>query len=297
MKNKENISNESLAIKVSVTTLILNTILTIFKLIAGIYGRSSAMVSDAVHSLSDTFSTFIVIIGVKIANKKPDKEHQYGHERFECVAAIILSIILLITGAAIGWAGLKKVINVNNHDLIIPSTIALLAAIISIIAKEWMYWYTYFAAKKIDSTALLADAWHHRSDAMSSVGSFIGILGAIIGFPILDSLASIVICIFILKVAVEIFISAIGKMSDKAVPEKLANEMKLAILSIDNVHYIDDFKTRLFGDKIYVDIEICIDCDLSLREAHKIAHEVEEHVEKKFPKVKHCSVHVNPCDD
>ena len=157
-------------IKVSIITLIINSILSIFKLISGIIGRSSAMIIDSIHSISDVISTIIVIIGIKLSNKKSDKGHQYGHERFENVASIILSFLLLITGLLIGIKGIN---NIYTKKFVIPTTIPLLAALISIITKEWMYWYTIKVSKKYNSDSLKADAWHHRSDALSSVGSLI----------------------------------------------------------------------------------------------------------------------------
>ncbi len=287
-------SNEQIAMQVSRNSIIGNVLLSGFKLFAGVFAQSAAMISDAIHSLSDVFSTIIVMAGVKMANKKPDKEHPYGHERFECVAAIILSVILFATGAGIGWAGLQKVIAGNYGGLATPGMLALVAAIISIVVKEAMYWYTRNAAKKIDSSALMADAWHHRSDAFSSVGSFIGILGARLGFPILDPAACIVICLFILKAAVDIFRDAVGKMIDKACDEQTAAEMREVILAQESVLGIDQLKTRLFGDKIYVDVEIRSDGLVTLEQAHDAAQRVHDVIEKQFPKVKHCMVHVNP---
>jgi len=287
-------SCEQIAMRVSFRTIIGNAALSALKLFAGIFANSAALVSDAVHSLSDVFSTFIVMIGVKLANKKADREHPYGHERFECVAAIVLSIVLFATGAGIGWVGIQKVIAGNHEELLIPGLLALVVAIVSIAAKEGMYWYTRAAAKKIDSAALMADAWHHRSDALSSVGGFVGILGARLGFPILDPLASVVICLFILKVAFDIFQDAIGKMTDRSADEKIETEMCKAILSQDSVIGIDLLKTRLFGNKIYVDVEISVDGTKALNEAHEIAQQVHDIIESNFPKVKHCTVHVNP---
>jgi len=287
-------SNEQIAMRVSFNTIIGNVILSGFKLFAGIYAHSSAMISDSVHSLSDVLSTIIVMIGVKLANQKPDKEHPYGHERFECVAAIILAVILFVTGAGIGWVGIEKVLAGNYGELAIPGMLALAAAIISIVVKEGMYWYTRNAAKKINSSVLMADAWHHRSDALSSIGSFVGIYGARLGFPVLDPAASIVICLFILKAAFDIFRDAVGKMTDKAVDEKIEIKMREVILSEESVIGIDLLNTRLFGDKIYVDLEISVDGTKPLNEAHNIAQRVHDIIESEFPKVKHCTVHINP---
>jgi len=287
-------TNEQIAMKVSRISIIGNIILSGFKLFAGIFAQSAAMISDAVHSMSDVFSTIIVMIGIKLANKKPDKEHPYGHERFECVAAIVLAAVLFATGAGIGWSGIKKAIAGNYGDLAIPGILALVAAIVSIIVKEAMYWYTRGAAKRINSSALMADAWHHRSDAFSSVGSFAGIFGARLGFPILDPLACIIICLFILKAAIDIFRDAVGKMTDRACDDETIAKMRDLILSQKSVAGIDGLKTRLFGDKIYMDVEIRVDALVRLEEAHLVAQAVHDVIEEQFPKVKHCMVHVNP---
>lgn len=287
-------TNEQIAMRVSWNTIIGNAILAAFKLFAGFFAHSSAMVSDAVHSFSDVLSTIVVMIGVKMANQKSDKDHPYGHERFECVAAIILAVMLFITGLLIGWSGIQNILKGDYGDLSVPGSLALIAAIVSIVIKEAMYWYTRAAAKKIGSGALMADAWHHRSDAMSSIGSFAGILGARLGFPVLDSVASVVICIFILKVAVDVFVDAIKKMTDQACDDAFVDEIRTVILSQESVLGIDKIKTRLFGDRIYVDVEISGDGNSTLHEAHEVAQRVHDSIEKQFPKVKHCMVHMNP---
>ena len=252
------------------------------------------MISDSIHSASDVFSTFIVVIGIRISNKASDDEHQYGHERFECVASIILSIILFLIGVGIGYEGILKIINREEKALAMPGTIALVAAIISIMVKEWMYWYTKKAAKKINSTALMADAWHHRSDSLSSIGALIGIAASKKGFPICDSIASIVIAIFIIKAAYEVFKDSIDKLIDKSCDVDVVENMKKVILNEEGVIDIDDIRTRLFGSKIYVDIEIAADGNKTLTEVHKIAQNVHDSIEREFPDVKHCMVHVNP---
>ena len=205
---------EQVAMKVSRNSIAVNLMLSLIKLIAGILGHSSAMISDAVHSASDVFSTVIVIIGVRISNRESDKNHPYGHERLENVASILLAVILAATGAGIGYNGIRTIISgTEGAGIVIPTALPLAAAVISIAVKEGMYWYTIRAAKEINSGALKADAWHHRSDALSSVGSFFGILGAKAGFPILDPLASVVICVFILKASYDIFMDSVGKMT------------------------------------------------------------------------------------
>ncbi len=288
-----NQTSKQIAIRVSVVTLIVNFLLAIGKTIAGILGNSSAMISDAVHSVSDVVSTFIVMIGINISAKDEDEEHQYGHERMECVAAIILATILCITGVGIGYSGVTTILS-GSSNIEIPTMLPLIFAIISIVVKEGMYWYTIKAAKKINSGALKADAWHHRSDALSSIGSFVGILGARLGFPILDPIASIVICSLIIKAGVDIFKDALDKMVDKSCDEQTISEIKELILAQEGVLGLDEIKSRLFGNKIYIDIEIGADGSLSLEDAHIIAQKVHDEIENNFPNVKHCMVHMNP---
>ena len=287
---------KKVANKVSFITIVQNVLLSVFKLFAGIFAHSNAMISDAVHSASDVFSTIIVIIGVKLASKKSDKEHPYGHERLECVAAIVLSIVLLYTGIKIGSQAVKDIIGGNYQSLQKPGMLALVAAVVSIVTKEIMYWYTRHYAKKIDSSALMADAWHHRSDALSSVGALVGIGGAMMGFPVMDSIASIVIFVFIAKAAYDIFKDAMDKMVDHSCDDETEKEMRDFVLAQKEVLSVDLLHTRIFGNKIYVDVEIGVNGSYTLRHAHEIAEEVHEGIEKNFPKVKHVMVHVNPAD-
>lgn len=287
-------NGKEIAMRVSIISIIINVILSVLKLFAGIVANSGAMISDAVHTASDVFSTFIVIVGVNISSKKSDEDHQYGHERLECVASIILAVILFATGIGIGVSGLETIKAGHYGDLKVPGMLALIAAVLSVIVKEWMYWYTRAAAKKINSGALMADAWHHRSDSLSSIGAFFGILGARLGFPVLDPIASLVICIFIVKASFDIFKDAIDKMVDKSCDEETVRKMKNVITCQEGVLKIDDIRTRLFGSKMYVDIEIAADGKLTLDESHEIAERVHTAIETEFPEVKHCMVHVNP---
>ena len=282
--------------KVSFITIIGNMLLSVFKLLAGLIAHSNAMISDAVHSASDVFSTIVVIIGVRLASKESDKEHPYGHERLECVAAIILAMVLFITGLAIGLEALKNIFSGNYASLQVPGMLALVAAVISIITKEGMYWYTRYYAGKIDSSALLADAWHHRSDAFSSVGALIGIAGSRFGFPIMDSVASLVIFVFIVKAAFDIFKDAMDKMIDHACDEETEKQIYDCVMENENVLGIDLLQTRIFGNKIYVDVEIQVDGSYTLQAAHNIAEAVHENIEQNFSKIKHIMVHVNPAE-
>ena len=285
--------NVKIAVRVSVVTIIINTALAAFKMAAGIIAHSAAMVSDAVHTLSDVLTTFVVIVGVKMAAQKSDAQHPYGHERFECVASIILAVSLAVVGGGIGHNGIRVIFS-GAYENKVPGSLALIAAVASIIVKEWMYWYTRAAARKTNSGSLMADAWHHRSDALSSIGVFIGIGGAMMGWPILDPIASLVVCLFILKAAYDVFADAVNKMVDKSCDAQTQDELKQLAAAQYGVRAVDEIRTRIFGSMIYVDIEIAADKDLTLTQAHAIASTVHNAIEGKFKNVKHCMVHVNP---
>lgn len=282
------------AMRVSVISIVVNLLLSVFKLFAGIFARSGAMISDAVHSASDVFSTFIVMAGIKMSGKMDDDDHPYGHERMESVAAVILAVVLVAVGAGIGYQGIQKIIALKTESLAVPGGLALVAAVVSIGVKEWMFWFTRAAARAEKSDALMADAWHHRSDALSSVGSLVGIGGAMLGFPVLDPLASVVICVFIIKAGIDIFREAMNKMVDKACPQTVTEEMKAVILAHPEIISLDDIRTRMFGARIYVDVEIGVDGQMLLRDAHAIAERIHDELEEQFPEIKHCMVHVNP---
>ena len=244
--------------------------------------------------IRDRFSTLIVMAGIAMASRKSDREHPYGHERMECVAALLLSAVLFATGIAIGVSAVETIGSGPEKGRVIPGTLALGAAVISIVVKEWMFWYTRAAARKLKSGALMADAWHHRSDALSSVGALIGILGARMGMPVMDPLASFIICIFIVKAALDVFRDSMDKMVDKACDDETVRSIEQAVLDTRGVERVGSMKTRLFGSRIYVDLEIEADKSLMLEQAFGIAKEVHDTIEERFPQVKHCSVQVSP---
>ena len=289
----ENTSQE--AIKISRISILVNLLLSAGKLVAGLLAHSGAMISDAVHSASDVFSTLVVIVGVKLSGKESDREHPYGHERMECVAAILLSGILLATGLVIGWEGIRKILS-ERSELQAPGILAAAAALVSILVKELLFRYVRGFARKLDSTALMAEAWHHRSDALSSIGALAGILGARAGFPVLDPLASVVICVFIAKAAADIFRDAVDKMVDHSCDEETEDAIRLCAVEQPEVERIDLLKTREFGNRIYIEMEIAVNGDLPLRQAHDVAERVHDEIERRFPKVKHIMIHVNPAD-
>ena len=284
---------ERTATRVSAVSIAGNAALSLFKLLAGVLAHSGAMISDAVHSASDVVSSFIVIIGVKLSVRAPDKEHPYGHERFECVAAIVLAVVLGVTGLLIGYQAVGS-IDAADGARLVPGKLALVAAIVSIAVKEAMYWYTRYYGKRLNSTSLMANAWHHRSDALSSVGALIGIAGARMGHPVMEPIASLVICVFILKAAYDIFRDAMGKMVDRAADTETEKKIEACVLQQAEVLGIDRLQTREFGSRIYVDLEIRLDGTLSLYEAHAVAEQVHDRIERDFPSVKHIMVHVNP---
>ncbi len=284
--------------KMALVGILGNVFLAVFKLVAGIAGHSAAMVSDCVHTLSDVFATFIAFIGVMLSKKKADKEHPYGHERIECVASLLLSFILFATGAGIGINCIRAIADGSYKEMQLPGMLAVIAAVVSIAVKEAMFWYTMYYARKLKSGAFKADAWHHRSDALSSIGALIGIVGARNGFPVLDQVAGIVICIMIIAVAVGIFKDAVDKMLDTSCDEEFETRLKDFVIAFsEEVHQrtgVDYIRTRKFGERIYVELEINLDGNLKLNESHEIAEKLHDKIEQEFTDIKHVMIHVNP---
>ena len=279
-------------IRVSIVTLIINALLSAGKFVIGIVAHSGALLSDAAHSLSDVLSTAVVMIGVKVSERDADEGHPYGHEKLESIAALVLAGMLFVTGIMIGIESVRGYI--SGEAFVVPGMAALIAAFVSIVVKEWMFHYTKAVAKREKSDALLADAWHHRSDALSSVGSFLGILGARLGLEVLEPIACIVIALLIVKTAIDIFREATDKLVDRALDADREEDMRKTALSIPGVDEIKAFKSRLFGSRAYVDISIGVDPSLTIGEAHDIAEAVHDALEAKFPDAKHCMVHEEP---
>ncbi len=286
---------QAAATRVSVIGMVTNIILTLLKLAAGIIARSGAMISDAVHSASDIFSGLIVLIGVRISSRAPDEGHPYGHERYECVAALLLSGVLAVVGGTIGVNAVKDIINGTVQEA--PGVLALVAAVVSIAAKETLFWYTRGYAKRYRSTALHAEAWHQRSDALSSIGALIGIAGARMGVPVMEPIASFIIALFILRVAVRIFLDAVDQMVDHSASEETEAAFRATALEQPGVQGVELLRTRMFGNRVYVDLEIAADPALTLAEAHEIAERVHDAIEQTYPDVKHIMVHVNPAKE
>ena len=270
-----------------------NILLAAFKFIAGILGNSMALVSDAVHSTSDVLATAVAYVGDRIARREADENHPYGHERFEQLAAAVLALILASVGIGIGYAGIESLMHGGAGDSS-PSVIALVAAAVSIAVKEGMFWYTRHGARKINSDVFMADAWHHRTDALSSVAALAGVGATMLGFPLGDAIASLVICLFILKVAWDVGREAVGKLVDESGGKELNEAIAKCALQCSVVDHVDAVVTRRFGSLYYADVEVAMNGDLTLRESHKHAEEVHERIERECPQVKHATVHVNP---
>ena len=279
--------------RVSFLCLVGNLLLSATKFAAGILGHSTAMVSDAVHSFSDALGDVIAMVGVRLSEKEPDEGHPYGHERLESVASVIIGVLLLLAGLSVGTESLRKLFS-GTETAEVPGVIALAAALLSIVVKEAMYHLTMRVAKRLDSNALRAEAWHNRSDAISSVGALAGIWFARSGFPLLDPVAGFVISLFILRASYLIFRDSFRKMTDHSCDAALADEIKTCALSNTQVRGIDVFRSREFGRWVYVEMEIRLDKTLSLEQAHAIAHDVHDLLEERFPVIKHVMIHVNP---
>lgn len=280
------------------TGMVINAALTTFKLIAGIVGRSSAMVADGVHSLSDFISDIVILVFLKISTKGRDKDHDFGHGKFETMATFILSIILLVVAAQILSHGIEKISGILRGEQIpAPSMIALVAAAVSILAKEFCYRITTHVGKKVNSPAVIANAWHHRSDALSSIGSLIGIGCAIwMGrkWIILDPIMGCVISIVIFVVAVKMALPAMKELLDISLPEETENEIIETISNITGVTDVHNLKTRHTGPSVIIDAHIMVDHRLNIVEAHDICTAAEEALKKRFGHETQISLHIEP---
>ncbi|MBB6631078.1 cation diffusion facilitator family transporter [Clostridium algidicarnis] len=283
--------NAKLGTRASLITILVNIVLCIFKMLAAFVGKSSAMLADAVHSLADILTTVMVIIGLKVSSKAADTTHPYGHEKFEPIFAKIMSFILIFTGVSIGYKALMDLISGNLNY---PGKIALIAAAVSIFVKELMYWYTIKIAKKIKSVAMETDAWHHRSDALSSIGTFLGILGARMGLKILDPIAGLLVSFLIIKIGIEYYLKSINELVDHSAEDNIVKQIEYIASNVPGVINIVNLKTRSFGNKVYADIEISVDGDLTINEGDKIAENVHGLIEDNISDIKHCLVKLKP---
>lgn len=282
------------ALYISYINIVLNMILAAIKLTVGFLSGSEALVSDGVHSVTDVFSSVVVLIGIKLSARRSDRQHPYGHERMECVAAVLLAVLVGVTGVGIGISGVRSAVNIHTIDSTPPGGVALTVAVVSIVVKEIMFRYTRHAARRTHSGALLADAWHLRTDALSSLGGFIGILGANLGLAILDPIAAVVISLFIIKAAVSIFADAMRKMTDRSCDDSLQNAIYACVKEHEQTRGIRELKTRLFGSRVFAEVTVEVDGALSCREAFDVARGIEATVCARFEEIKDCAVHIYP---
>ncbi len=284
--------------KVTMVGGVVNVILLLFKFVAGILGHSAAMVADAVHSLSDFVTDVIVIVFVHISGKPKDKSHDYGHGKYETLAMTIIGLALLAVAIGIVYSGLMKIIDwMSGHELQAPGMLALWAALLSVVLKEGVYRYSMREARKLQSQAVEANAWHHRSDALSSIGTAIGIGGAIFlgqRWTVLDPIASVVVGLFIIKVAIFLLRDGIGDLMEQSLPDEVETEILQVAASVDGVCEPHDLRTRRIGNHYAIELHILMDGNITLCEAHDKASEVEDLLRQHYGNDTHIAVHVEP---
>ena len=284
--------------KVTLSGSIVNFLLVIFKFLAGIIGNSAAMIADAIHSLSDFITDIIVIAFVRIAGKPEDKSHNYGHGKYETLATAIIGTVLLFVGAGIFINSAKSIIVFCNGEPIeAPGILPLAAAFISIISKEILYRYTIYKGRKINSKAVIANAWHHRSDALSSVGTLIGIGGAIFlgkSWRVLDPIAALIVSLFVIKVSIQLIKPCIDELLEKSLPKETEEKILYIILSFPQISSPHHLRTRHIGNNIAIEIHIRMDGTMTLKEAHDITKQIEQSLKEEFGKDTHIGIHMEP---
>ncbi|MCL2522270.1 MAG: cation diffusion facilitator family transporter [Erysipelotrichales bacterium] len=285
-----------LIIKVSIVNITVNLILTILKMIFGFFYGNLSVISDALHSASDLATSFLIIIIVFISSPKADKKHNYGHEKIESLATLFIACFLASLGAFLIWQGVSGIISPVYAEI---NFYLIGVTVLSLVFKEGLFWFGIHYAKKLDSEILKADAWHSRSDSLSSVAVLIGLIAThFIGNNIAESIVVLIISLFILKVAFGIFRTAVNQLTDKAVNDDIYNKIKEISSQVIGVKAIDNLRTRMFGSSIYVDIEIAVDGSLTVNESHAIAEHVHDKLESSVDlRIKHCTVHVNPINE
>jgi cation diffusion facilitator family transporter len=277
--------------KISLTTIGVNLLLAIGKTTAGLISGSMAVMSDAIHTFSDVFTTLIVLAGLKASGEKADMEHPYGHFRIESMVSLFLAFLLALTAGYLGYQGLY---GLRHYEFVPPSWLALGVTVTSIAAKEWMFQYTKRRAIQFQSSALMSDAWHHRSDSLSSFAVLVGLGGLFAGWWFLEPLATITVCLIILKAVYGITVTAVNQLIDKAASPETDQTIRAIATSVTGVRQIDLLRTRLSNQVIFVELEIAVDSALTVEEGHKIAETVHDAVENSDLPVEHCMVHVNP---
>lgn len=269
-----------------------NIVLAVLKAIVGFFTGSTAMLADAFHSASDVLSTAVAVGGVRLAHQPPDEQHHYGHAKAESIAAKIVAIILIVTAIGIGWQAIQII---RENQLSVPGSAAIWAAAISLIVKELMFRYTYKIGREMKSTVVVADAWHHRSDAFSSIAALIGIIGANFGFPILDPLAGAVVAILIFKMGINVYWRAVKELMDTAPDVEVIDNISKIAKNTGGVRSVHDVKARLNGPHIFVDMKICVDRYATVEEGHSVAVEAKENIKEELEEVKDVLIHVDPC--
>ena len=293
-------SREKEIYKVTLVGGFVNMLLLLFKFVAGVVGHSAAMIADAVHSLSDFVTDIIVLVFVKISSKPKDKTHDYGHGKYETLALTVIGLALMAVAIGIIVEGSLKIVTwVRGETLEAPGMLAFWAAIVSIVMKEAVYQYSISKARKLSSKAVEANAWHHRSDALSSIGTAVGIGGAIFlgqRWTILDPIASVVVGAFIVKVAYGLLKNGIGDLMEQSLPEKIENEILDMVSQLPGVYEPHDLRTRRIGNHYAIELHILMEGDISLKEAHEKASEVEDLLRQHYGEETHVAVHVEPRD-
>ncbi|WP_148371478.1 cation diffusion facilitator family transporter [Bacteroides bouchesdurhonensis] len=284
--------------KVTIIGSSVNFLLLVFKFVAGFMGHSAAMLADAVHSLSDFVTDLVVIVFVRISNKPQDKTHDYGHGKYETLATAIIGLLLLVVGFGILWNGASSIYAfIKGQQLEKPGMVALIAALVSIVAKEILYQYTVIEGKKLDSQAVIANAWHHRSDALSSIGTAIGIGGAILlgeNWRVLDPVAAVIVSFFIIKVAIQLLIPCVDELLEKSLPDEVEKEIEQALLSFPGVSEPHHLRTRRIGSYYAIEVHVRMDGNITLEEAHATATAIEHRLKNIFGEGTLINIHVEP---
>ena len=296
--DKAGIARERGIYRVTIVGSVVNFLLLVFKFFAGIMGHSAAMLADAVHSLSDFVTDIIVLVFVRISSKPQDEGHDYGHGKYETLATAIIGIFLLFVGFGIFWNGASSVyLFLQGGPLPEPGMLALAAALVSIVSKEILYQYTVFKGKKLNSQAVVANAWHHRSDALSSIGTAVGSGGAILlgsHWRVLDPAAAVIVSFFIMKVAVGLLIPCVDELLEKSLPADVEEEIQEIILSFPDVSSPHHLRTRRIGNHYAIEVHVRMDGKITLEEAHRTATAIEDKLKEKFGEGTHIGIHVEP---
>lgn len=285
--------------KATIVGSVVNLLLLVFKFTAGIVGHSAAMIADAVHSLSDFVTDVIVIVFVRISNKPQDKGHDYGHGKYETMATVIIGLLLLAVGFGLLWTAASSIYAffVKGESPGEPGMVALIAALVSILFKEVLYRYTVRVGRKVDSQAVVANAWHHRSDALSSVGAAIGIGGAILlgdGWQVLDPVAALIVSFFIMKVSVELLVPSVEELLEKSLPDEVEQQIEETLLSFPGVSEPHHLRTRRIGSYYAIEVHVRMDGRMSLEEAHAKATAIECRLKEMFGRSTLINIHVEP---